>query len=108
MLGFSLQDRVGLDASGVVITYFLQHSVQRRIGKGDIAIKELGAAQMAIPLDPNLLTPWPIAPLPNWVTRANELLSEQELNVVRGCVRRGSPPVGASWVKTTAYYIWRA
>jgi len=44
MLEFPLQDHVGLDANGVVITSFLQHSVQRRIGKGGIATKELGDA----------------------------------------------------------------
>lgn len=102
MLDFPLQDRVGLNANGVVTTFFLQHSVQPRVGKGGIATKELGDAQVAIPIDPKLLSPWPIARLPNWVARVNEPLSEQELDAVRRCVRRGSPLGDASWVKTTA------
>ncbi len=51
---------------------------------------------------PKLLSPWPIARLPNWVARVNEPLSEQELDAVRRCVRRGSPLGDASWFETTA------
>ncbi len=47
-------------------------------------------------------TPWPIARLPNWVARVSEPLFEQELDVVRRCLRRGSAMGDASCVKTTA------
>ena len=49
-----------------------------------------------------LLSPWPVARLPNWVARVNEPLFEQELDVVRRCLRRGSPLGDARWAKTTA------
>ena len=51
---------------------------------------------------PTLLSAWLVAPRPNWVARVNEPLSEQELDAVRRCVRRGSPLGDESWVKTTA------
>ena len=50
VLDFPLQNGIGLDANGVVITFFLQQTVQCRIGKGRIAAKEFGDAQVAIPL----------------------------------------------------------
>ncbi len=51
VLDFPLQNGIGLDANGVVITFFLQQTVQCRIGKGRITAKEFGDAQVAIPLD---------------------------------------------------------
>ena len=51
MLDFPLQDRVGLEAYGVAISFFLQYSVQRWIGEGRIATKKLGDVQVAISLD---------------------------------------------------------
>jgi len=51
---------------------------------------------------PKLLSPWPIARLPNWVARVNEPLGEQELEAVRLCLRRGRPLGDARWVKSTA------
>ncbi len=86
----------------LVITFFLPHSVQRRIGKGGVATKELWDAQVAVPLAPTLLSRWPIPRLLNWVAPVNEPLSEQELEAVRRCLRRGRPLGDASWVKTTA------
>ncbi len=55
---------------------------------------------------PKLLSPWPLARLPNWVARVNEPLFEQELDAVRRCLRHGSPLGGANWVKTTARRLW--
>jgi putative transposase len=40
---------------------------------------------------PSLLSPWPMARLPNWVSRVNEALSDQELAAVRLCDQRGRP-----------------
>ncbi|MFQ5492294.1 MAG: transposase [Phycisphaerae bacterium] len=51
---------------------------------------------------PKLLSPWPSARRPNWVGQVNEPLSEQEMDAVRQCLRRGSPLGDAGWVKTTA------
>ena len=51
MLDFPIQDRVGLEAYGVEITLFLQHSVQCRIGKGGIPTKELRDVEVTIPID---------------------------------------------------------
>jgi len=51
VLDFPLQHGVGLKATHVAITFFLQHSIQRRIGKRRIAAKELGDIQVGIPLD---------------------------------------------------------
>jgi len=39
VLDLPLQNGIGLDANGVVITFFLQQMVQCRIGKGRIAAK---------------------------------------------------------------------
>jgi hypothetical protein len=51
MLDFPLQDRIGLKANGVKITFFLQHSVQCRIGKGGIPTEELLDVEVTIPSD---------------------------------------------------------
>jgi len=52
--------------------------------------------------DRKLLTPWPLPRLPNWVQRVNEPLSEQELEAVRRCIKRGAPLGDANWVQRTA------
>lgn len=52
--------------------------------------------------DPKLLSSWPIARLPNWIDCVNEALSDQALEAVRHCVRRGSPLGDARWVRTTS------
>jgi putative transposase len=51
---------------------------------------------------PELLSPWPIARLPNWVDRVNEPLSEKELTRVRWSVKRGSPFGNETWVESIA------
>ena len=55
----------------------------------------------AVEPDPKLLTPWPIPRLPNWVDRVNTANSEQELEAIRKCIRRGSPLGDAYWVEST-------
>ena len=52
--------------------------------------------------DPKLLSTWPIPRLPNWVARVNEPLTDQELEAVRLCSRRGRPYGEAEWVTETA------
>ncbi len=52
--------------------------------------------------DPKLLSPWPIARLPNWVTRVNVALSEKELSAVRRSVARGCPLGDPAWVESAA------
>lgn len=52
--------------------------------------------------DPRLLAPWPLARLPNWVDRVNAAISEQELEQIRRCIRRGSPLGDPAWVESTA------
>ena len=88
-----------------LLGYQLMMNHWHMVLKGGIATKGLGHAQVAIPLAPKLYSPWPIARLPNWVARVNEPLSEQELDAVRRCVRRGIPRCDASWVKTTAHRL---
>jgi hypothetical protein len=67
-LDFRLQHGVGFDPNGVKITFFLQQSVERPLGEGRVATKELGDAQVAIPLDHRQEHPPPklgvAAPLP--------------------------------------------
>ena len=52
--------------------------------------------------EPKLLSPWPIARLPNWVDRVNAAVSQKELEVLRQCLRRGSPLGDPAWVESTA------
>jgi putative transposase len=49
---------------------------------------------------PQLLSPWPLRRLPNWVARVNEPLSEAELAAVRRCARRGSPLGDEKWIES--------
>ena len=51
MFDFPFQDGVGFETNGVKVTFFLQHSVQRRIGEGGIATKEFRDVQVTIPID---------------------------------------------------------
>lgn len=51
---------------------------------------------------PPLLSPWPIARLPNWVDRVNTPLSAGEVAAVRRCLQRGSPFGEEEWVGSTA------
>jgi len=51
---------------------------------------------------PQLLTPWPIRRVANWIERVNQPLSEKELNALRGCVQRGRPFGAEAWVKEVA------
>lgn len=51
---------------------------------------------------PSMLSPWPIARLPNWVERVNEPLSDKELDAVRRCVQRGRPLGDEDWVVAMA------
>ncbi len=50
----------------------------------------------------NLLSPWPIPRLPNWMQRVNELLSDKELEAVRRCAHRGQPFGNESWTESIA------
>ncbi len=52
--------------------------------------------------DPKLLSPWPIPRLPNWVSRVNEPLSENELKAIRFCSNRGAPLGDEGWVESIA------
>lgn len=52
--------------------------------------------------EPPLLSPWPIARLPNWVERVNTPLREGELKAVRHCIRRSSPLGEKDWIESTA------
>jgi putative transposase len=56
------------------------------------------------PLEPSqrLLSPWPLARLPNWIERVNEPLSAAELEAVRRCAVRGSPLGNRAWIESTA------
>ncbi|TWU28819.1 transposase [Novipirellula artificiosorum] len=51
---------------------------------------------------PRILSPWPIARLPNWIARVNEALSEKELRALRVCVDRGRPYGSTEWIEETA------
>ena len=52
--------------------------------------------------EPKLLSPWPIARLPNWANRVNEPLSDRELEAVRWSVKRGSPFGCEAWMESAA------
>ena len=52
--------------------------------------------------EPKLLSPWPIARLPNWANRVNEPLSDRELEAVRWSIKRGSPFGCEAWIESTA------
>lgn len=52
--------------------------------------------------EPQLLSPWPIPRLPNWVERVHEALSEKELVALRRCAKRGTPLGDKRWVESTA------
>jgi putative transposase len=58
--------------------------------------------------EPRVLSPWPIARLPNWSHRVNEPLSERELSALRTCVNRGRPFGDEQWTKKVAarYGLW--
>ncbi|WP_372726084.1 transposase [Novipirellula sp.] len=49
---------------------------------------------------PELLSPWPLSRLPNWVGRVNESLSEKELASIRWSVKRGSPFGEENWIES--------
>lgn len=51
---------------------------------------------------PRLHSGWPIARLPNWVERVNQLLTDKELEAVRRCAHRGQPLGNESWVESIA------
>jgi putative transposase len=51
---------------------------------------------------PALLSPWPIARLPNWIAKVNEPLTKGELEAARRSAQRGSPFGESSWTETTA------
>lgn len=50
--------------------------------------------------EPKLLSPWPIARLPNWVDRVNEPLTDSELKAIRNCAQRGAPLGDERWVES--------
>ncbi len=50
---------------------------------------------------PKLLSPWPIARLPRWVSRVNQPLSDSELKAVQLSAQRGRPFGDEEWVKAT-------
>jgi len=52
--------------------------------------------------DPRLLSPWPVARIPNWVKRVNDPLSEKEIDAVRWSIKRGSPFGDETWVESIA------
>ena len=51
---------------------------------------------------PRILSPWPIARLPNWTSRVNKALTSKELDTVRTCVDRGRPYGATEWIDDTA------
>jgi putative transposase len=51
---------------------------------------------------PKLLSPWPLARLPNWVDRVNTALTKGELDAVRHSIRRSSPLGEKDWIESTA------
>lgn len=51
---------------------------------------------------PILLSPWPVARRPGWITRVNEALNARELQAVRECARRGRPFGSVEWVQSSA------
>ncbi len=55
--------------------------------------------------EPKLLSPWPIPRPPRWVQRANEPLSQRELDTVRLCAQRGRPLGDEAWVKSVAHRL---
>ena len=50
--------------------------------------------------DPQLLSPWPIPRLPNWVEGVNVPLTDVELVAVRQCVQRSRPFGDDEWVES--------
>jgi putative transposase len=57
---------------------------------------------------PQILSPWPIPRLPNWIQRVNEPLSEKELKAVRTSVDRGRPFGDDEWTEEMAetHGVW--
>jgi len=53
-------------------------------------------------LAPQILSPWPIPRLRNWVKRVNEPLSAKELETMRTCVNRGRPFGDETWTEEIA------
>ena len=51
---------------------------------------------------PDLLSPWPIARLPNWIDRVNNPLTDRELDSIRTCINRGRPLGDKQWVNMIA------
>ena len=49
---------------------------------------------------PQLLSPWPIPRLPNWVARVNEPLTDRELTAVRRAAQRGCPLGDPMWIES--------
>jgi putative transposase len=50
---------------------------------------------------PRVMSPWPIARLPNWNARVNQALTDGELKALRTCVARGRPFGESGWVEQT-------
>jgi len=57
---------------------------------------------------PKVLSPWPIARLPNWIARVNQALTAKELKALRTSVQRGQPYGDSTWIEETAnkYNLW--
>jgi len=51
---------------------------------------------------PQVLSPWPIPRLPNWISRVNDALTAKEIKSLRQCIERGRPFGAESWVEQTA------
>ncbi|WP_315861082.1 transposase [Stieleria sp. JC731] len=52
--------------------------------------------------EPRLLSRWPLARPPKWVTRVNQALSEKEIEAVRRSAQRGAPLGDEGWVESIA------
>lgn len=53
-------------------------------------------------LKPKLLSPWPIARLPNWNDRVDSALTRGELDAVRTCIEKGRPYGDDLWTENLA------
>ena len=48
------------------------------------------------------LSPWPLARLPNWITRVNQPLNEKEETQLRRAIARSQPFGQTEWIEATA------
>ena len=74
-----------------VCRYVQRNALRAKLVKRAEQRVRFGARSRRREPEPRLLTAWPSRRLPNWLARAGEPLTEQELAAVRNSAKRGSP-----------------